>query len=93
MFPHVRDSFTPSHYQTLFRIVSTSLHALVSKDVSPFLVPSSNEHKPSSLQLLVLKCLGGVVSQDPIMGSVDADADQSDGGTDEVQDCPYMATI
>ena len=78
VYPNLQTIFTSSHYHTMSHIMSTSILTTVSKDVSPFLVPSLSEHTLSSLQRLVLQCLGAVVSGDVILTSRSAEDSQSD---------------
>lgn len=55
--------FTHSDFHVLARVLHAALEMPVAKDVSPFLVPSANENVMSTLQELVMHCMGVVVSK------------------------------
>ena len=54
IYSRVRSKFTQSDFQEAARVLYTSLIMPVSKDTSPFLVPSYSEHMLNSLQKDVL---------------------------------------
>ena len=53
----LRSKFTQSDFQEAARVLYTSLIMPVSKDTSPFLVPSYSEHMLNSIQKDVLKSM------------------------------------
>ena len=55
--------FSEVDFASLARVLHAALPMPISKDVSPFLVPSANENVMSTLHELVLKCVGAVVSK------------------------------
>jgi hypothetical protein len=64
IFLHVHSQlgagFTQRGFEALAAVLHAALPMPISKDVSPFLVPSANENVMSSLQELVLCCMGAV---------------------------------
>ena len=60
---HMKPGFTCDDFKVLARVLHAMLPMPVAKDVSPFLVPSVNENVMSTLQELVLQCVGVVVSK------------------------------
>ena len=67
IFHQLRSSFSLNQFQVLSSILNASLLMPVAKDVSPFLVPSSNENKMTSLQRLVLKCFSAVYTSENVV--------------------------
>ena len=83
IFLHLHDRlraqlFAHSDFRVLARVLHAALPMPVAKDVSPFLVPSSNENVMSTLQELVLQCMGVVVSKATVF-------DDPGSRTDEVK--------
>ena len=60
---HMKPNFSCEDFQVLARVLHAVLPMPVAKDVSPFLVPSANENVMSTLQELVLQCVGVVVAK------------------------------
>ena len=79
----MQSSFSTEQYQKLSATLRGCLQLPVPRDVSPFLVPSHSENALSSMQRLVLRCVGGVVTSDDIMRSKNA-SDQSEDQVTEV---------
>lgn len=71
IFPHIfqqlRKAFSLSQFEVLSSILDTALLMPVSKDVSPFLVPSSNENKMTNAQRLVLKCYSAIYTMENVV--------------------------
>ena len=59
----MRAEFTLKDFKTLAQVLHAALPMPVAKDVSPFLVPSSNENVMSTLQELALQCVGVVYAK------------------------------
>lgn len=77
IYTHLKSVFTKEKFKVLCQITSVSLRMPVSKDVSPFLVPSSNENLMTSVQKLVIKSFGSIFTDsdifepcEPIQGSL-----------------------
>ncbi len=66
VFSHLKPNFTNENLQLLCRILTASLLMPATKDVSPFLVPSSNESLMTSVHKLVLRSLGIVFTGEDI---------------------------
>ena len=81
IYPRIQRTFTDVQYRTLSGVLRGCHLIPVPRDVSPFLVPSHSENALSSLQRLVLQCIGGVVTSDDIMRPKD---DQSEDNMAEV---------
>ena len=79
IFPHIfhqlRKAFSVAQFRVLSSILDASLLMPVSKDVSPFLVPSSNENKMTNAQRLVLKSYSIVYTSENVV-----DPDKTDDG-------------
>ena len=59
----IKAEFSREDFAALAGVLHAALPMPVSKDVSPFLVPSANENVMSSLHELVLRCVGAVFSK------------------------------
>lgn len=77
VYAHLKSVFTRENFNVLCQILSFSLRMPVSKDVSPFLIPSSNENLMTSVQKLVVQSFGAVFTdevifepREPIEGSL-----------------------
>lgn len=70
IFLHIHSQMKPDFSHKDFHTLSQILHAClpmpVAKDVSPFLVPSANENVMSTLQELVLQCVGVAYSKEDV---------------------------
>lgn len=66
VFSRLKSKFSQVDYHTLSRVVHAALLMPISKDVSPFLVPSANENVLSVVQRLALECHMGVLTNEPI---------------------------
>lgn len=70
IFIHVHANLKPDFSRADFQVLAGVLHAAlpmpVSKDVSPFLVPSANENVMSTLQELVLQCVGVIFCKENV---------------------------
>jgi len=66
VFHHLRPNFTEANLKQLGLIITTALQMPVTKDVSPFLVPSSNENLMTSLHKLVIQCLAVIFTEDNV---------------------------
>ena len=79
IFPHIfyqlRKTFSAERFEILSSILQASLLMPVSKDVSPFLVPSSSENKMTNVQILVLKCISIVYTIENVV-----DPEKTDDG-------------
>lgn len=64
IYAQMKTEFTHKHFKTLSRVLHAALAMPVSKDVSPFLVPSANENNMSTVQELTLGCVGVVFSKE-----------------------------
>ena len=60
---HMKPNFSRENFQLLAQVLHAVLPMPVAKDVSPFLVPSANENVMSTLQELVLQCVGVVIAK------------------------------
>ncbi|CAI8012315.1 Protein MON2 homolog, partial [Geodia barretti] len=60
---HMKGDFTTKDFALLTGVLHAALPMPISKDVSPFLVPSASENVMSSLHELVLRCVGAVFSK------------------------------
>ncbi len=66
VFCHLKPNFTKENLQVLCRILNSSLLMPATKDVSPFLVPSSNENLMTSVHKLVLRSLGIIFTEQDV---------------------------
>lgn len=73
IYARVRSKFTGTDFQEAAKILYTSLIMPVSKDTSPFLVPSHNEHMLNSLQKDILKSMASFFTKEDVF-------DHEDGG-------------
>eukprot|EP00731_Ephydatia_muelleri_P000646 Em0001g646a len=73
IYAWVRSKFTGTDFQEAAKILYTSLIMPVSKDMSPFLVPSHNEHMLNSLQKDILKSMASFFTKEDVF-------DHEDGG-------------
>lgn len=72
IYSRVRSKFTQSDFQEAARILYTALIMPVSKDTSPFLVPSYNEHMLNSLQKDILKAMATFFTRDDVFDHEDS---------------------
>ena len=63
IFVKLKARFSETNFKTLAQILRAALLQPVAKDVSPFLVPSSNEHSMTVLQRLVIQCLAAFYTE------------------------------
>ncbi len=66
VFSHLKPHFTEANLEMLCQILTSALSMPATRDVSPFLVPSSNESLMTSVHKLVLRSLGAVFTEDDI---------------------------
>ena len=66
VFNQLKPSFSRKDFQSMTRVFEASLLMPVVKDVSPFLVPSSNENLMTVVQKLVLKCFGAIFTDESL---------------------------
>ena len=66
VFSQLKPSFSRKDFQSMTRVFEASLLMPVVKDVSPFLVPSSNENLMTVVQKLVLKCFGAIFTEESL---------------------------
>lgn len=66
VFFHLKPNFTDQNLQVLCQILTSALLMPATKDVSPFLVPSSNENLMTSVQKLILRSLAIVFTEQDI---------------------------
>lgn len=81
VFSKLKPNFSKSDFQSVARMYRASLLMPVTKDVSPFLVPSSNENIMSAVHRLILKCLGVIFTDDPLFeGGREQQGREGEGG-------------
>ena len=71
IYSRVRSKFTQSDFQEAARVLYTSLIMPVSKDTSPFLVPSYSKHMLNSLQKDVLKSMAAFFTREDVFDNED----------------------
>ena len=72
IFTQLMSKFGEPDFKILSRVLHISLLMPVAKDVSPFLVPSSNESLMTSVHKLVVKCLSVIFTNEDVFESSDA---------------------
>ena len=76
---HVKEDFGTADFALLAGVLHAALPMPVSKDVSPFLVPSATENVMSSFHELVLRCIGAVFSNTDVFDDPGSGGGASEG--------------